>query len=64
MTFLPQFKMCVEAGTYSLMCSYNRYWCSQVSIIRVLLMYIVHVLSVEPHYNAPHNMHNIKVICL
>jgi beta-glucosidase len=23
MTFLPQFKMCVEAGTYSLMCSYN-----------------------------------------
>jgi len=25
MTFLPQFKMCVEAGTYSMMCSYNRY---------------------------------------
>jgi beta-glucosidase len=23
MTFLPQFKMCVEAGTYSLMCSFN-----------------------------------------
>ena len=25
MTFLPAFKKCVEAGTYSLMCSYNRY---------------------------------------
>ena len=25
MTFLPQFKACVDAGTYSLMCSYNRY---------------------------------------
>ena len=24
MTFLPAFKKCVEAGTYSLMCSYNR----------------------------------------
>ena len=24
MTFLPQFKACVEAGTGSLMCSYNR----------------------------------------
>ncbi|ELT94452.1 hypothetical protein CAPTEDRAFT_106235 [Capitella teleta] len=24
MTFLPQFKMCVDAGSYSLMCSYNR----------------------------------------
>ncbi|XP_070191027.1 uncharacterized protein [Littorina saxatilis] len=23
-TFLPAFRMCVEAGTYSLMCSYNR----------------------------------------
>ncbi|ELU13850.1 hypothetical protein CAPTEDRAFT_222124 [Capitella teleta] len=23
MTFLPQFKMCIEAGTHSLMCSYN-----------------------------------------
>jgi len=23
MTFLPQFKMCVDAGSYSLMCSYN-----------------------------------------
>ncbi|XP_028393522.1 probable beta-D-xylosidase 6 [Dendronephthya gigantea] len=23
MTFLPQFKACVEAGTYSIMCSYN-----------------------------------------
>jgi len=25
MTFLPAFKACVEAGTYSLMCSYNKY---------------------------------------
>ena len=25
MTFLPAFKMCVEAGTYNLVCSYNRY---------------------------------------
>ncbi|KAM9320137.1 uncharacterized protein PAF06_004614 [Gastrophryne carolinensis] len=24
MTFLPQFQACVEAGTYSIMCSYNR----------------------------------------
>ena len=24
MTFLPQFKACVEAGALSLMCSYNR----------------------------------------
>ena len=24
MTHLPQFKACVEAGTYNLMCSYNR----------------------------------------
>ncbi|XP_018432065.1 PREDICTED: probable beta-D-xylosidase 5 [Nanorana parkeri] len=24
MTFLPQFQACVEAGTYSVMCSYNR----------------------------------------
>ena len=24
MTFLPQFKACVEAGSWSLMCSYNR----------------------------------------
>ena len=24
MTFLPAFRMCVEAGTYNLMCSYNR----------------------------------------
>ncbi|XP_064596521.1 uncharacterized protein LOC135463130 [Liolophura sinensis] len=24
LTFLPAFRMCVEAGTYSLMCSYNR----------------------------------------
>jgi len=23
MTFLPQFKACVEAGSWSLMCSYN-----------------------------------------
>ncbi|XP_064618402.1 uncharacterized protein LOC135482379 [Liolophura sinensis] len=23
-TFLPQFRMCVQAGTYSIMCSYNR----------------------------------------
>lgn len=26
MTFLPQFKVCVEAGSSSLMCSYNRYY--------------------------------------
>ena len=25
MTFLPAFKICVDAGTYSLMCSYNAY---------------------------------------
>ena len=25
MTFLPQFRQCVEAGSYSFMCSYNRY---------------------------------------
>ena len=25
MTFLPQFKMCVDAGSWSVMCSYNRY---------------------------------------
>ncbi|XP_063810454.1 uncharacterized protein LOC135035884 isoform X1 [Pseudophryne corroboree] len=24
MTFLPQFQACIEAGTYSIMCSYNR----------------------------------------
>jgi len=24
MTFLPQFRACVEAGTYNIMCSYNR----------------------------------------
>lgn len=25
LTFLPAFKACVDAGTYSIMCSYNRY---------------------------------------
>jgi hypothetical protein len=25
MTYLPQFQACVEAGTYSIMCSYNRF---------------------------------------
>ena len=25
MTFLPQFKACIEAGAWSVMCSYNRY---------------------------------------
>lgn len=24
-TFLPQFQACVRAGSYSFMCSYNRY---------------------------------------
>ena len=28
MTFLPQFKACVKAGSWSLMCSYNRYICT------------------------------------
>lgn len=33
MTFLPQFKACVKAGSQGLMCSYNRYFTLDNGII-------------------------------
>ena len=44
MTFLPQFRDCVKAGSYGLMCSYNRYL-DQHLFIELLRTHKKHYLS-------------------
>ena len=39
MTFLPQFKACVKAGSWNLMCSYNRYF----TMIEIMILLIMHL---------------------
>ena len=44
MTFLPQFKSCVEAGSWSLMCSYNRFvykYCQELQYCITVLLYSI-----------------------
>ena len=38
MTFLPQFKACVDAGSWSLMCSYNRYILLFCTVMNTVLL--------------------------
>lgn len=40
MTYLPAFKRCVQAGSYSLMCSFNRYICIWISYSNTLFTFL------------------------
>ena len=49
MTFLPQFKACVDAGSWSLMCSFNRYYILVYNVLYIMLYLIYIVLMVFQH---------------
>lgn len=50
MTFLPQFKMCVEAGSYSLMCSYNRSVVTFIIALKCQLLIYFSQINLNCHY--------------
>ena len=47
MTFLPQFKACVDAGSWSLMCSFNRYYILVYNVLYIML-YLIYSINGVP----------------